>query len=256
LCTAVVASYALRVVRSGRAKHARLGDKPGTALCPGWLVEAFYWVLAAAGERLARLRVDPDVLTYLSLACSLAGLPVIAAGRLPEGAILVGVGGAFDAIDGLVARAQGRASAAGAVLDAVVDRLSDAAPFVGLALLYRGRAGTLLVPLAALVASSLVSYARARAEANGLTLPDGLMRRRERITYLVLALLIGPAVPALAIAPDVPFPITLAFTAFIAAGSFVAAILLVARARDLLAARATRPAEAPAPRPTRGVIHP
>ncbi|MFT3773052.1 MAG: CDP-alcohol phosphatidyltransferase family protein [Minicystis sp.] len=233
------------MVRSGRARYARLGDTPGTALCPGWLVEAFYWVLSAAGRALARLGVDPDALTVLSLAISLASAPLAAAGRFPEAAICVGIGGGLDAIDGLVARAQGRASPAGAILDAAVDRLSDAAPFVGLAIYYRGASGTLLVPLVALVASSLVSYARARADGLGLVLPNGLMRRHERITYLVLALLLGPLVPPLAIAPGIPCPATLAGVAVIAVGSTIAAFLLIVRARAALTGERARPAEAP-----------
>ncbi|WP_410962049.1 hypothetical protein, partial [Salmonella sp. SAL4359] len=65
------------------------------------------------------------------------------------------------------------ASASGAVLDSFVDRAADAAPFVGLAIFYRGHVATLVIPLAALVASSLVSYARAKADGLGLVLPNG-----------------------------------------------------------------------------------
>jgi CDP-diacylglycerol--glycerol-3-phosphate 3-phosphatidyltransferase len=237
LCTAIPASYAVRVLRSGRPTHERLGPAPGSALCPGWLVEAFYWALAAAGRALGRLGVDPDVITLASLACSLLSLPLIAMGRLPEGALAVAVGGGLDALDGVVARARGRATAAGAFLDSVVDRASDAAPFVGLAVFYRGATGTLLVPLAALSASSLVSYARARADAHGLTLPSGVMRRHERIAYLVLSLLSAPLVPRASIAPGVACPVTLLGVAFIAAAGLSAAIVLVRRARAALGQR-------------------
>jgi CDP-diacylglycerol--glycerol-3-phosphate 3-phosphatidyltransferase len=234
LCTAVVVAYGVRVVRSGRARPKRLRDVPGSAICPAWLVEAFYWVLTAIGRVLARLGVEPDTLTLAALAFSVASLPLLAAGRLPEGALCVAVGGALDTLDGLVARANGRATAAGAVLDAVADRLADAAPFAGLAVFYRASAGALLVPIAALVGSSLVSYARARADAHGLVLPSGLMRRHERITYLLASLLLGPIVPAPQIAAGIPCPATLVGIAFIAAASFVAAFVLVARTRAAL----------------------
>ncbi|APR76211.1 CDP-diacylglycerol--glycerol-3-phosphate 3-phosphatidyltransferase [Minicystis rosea] len=245
LFTAIALSYAVRVMRSGRLKHERLGDSPGSALCPAWVVEAFYWALAAAGRALARLGVSPDTLTWLSLAFSLASVPLLAIGHFPEAALCIAAGGGLDAIDGLVARTQGRASPAGAILDAVIDRLSDAAPFVGLSLYYRDRLGTLAVPLAALVASSLVSYVRARTDGLGLVLPNGLMRRHERVSYLVLALLLGPLVPPLAIAPGIPCPATLAGTAFIAIASAIAAILLVTRARAALSETAPQSAEAP-----------
>ncbi len=240
-CTMILGLYALRVAQHGRSRPERLGASPGSALVPGWVVEAFYWALQAPGRVLARLGVDPDTLTYCALACSLASLPLIATGRLVEGGLCIAVGGAFDALDGLVARLRGRASAAGAVLDSVLDRLADSAPFAGLAVLYRGSAATLLVPIAALTASSLVSYARARADVHRLRLPDGVMRRHERIAYLVLSLLLAPLVPRVDALGDVPYPVTLAGVAFIAGGGFIAAFLLLTRIRASLA-----PAESPA----------
>lgn len=250
LFTAVLALYAVRVAKKGRATHERLGPSPGSALFPGWLVEGAYWALSAPGRALANLGVEPDVLTYLALACSLVSLPLAATGRLVPAALCILAGGALDALDGMVARARGAASAAGALLDSFVDRLSDAAPFVGLAIFYRDRVATLVVPLGALVASSLVSYARARADAHGLTLPNGLMRRHERIAYLVAALLLAPVLPRAELAGAVLFyPVTLAGVALIAAVGFVASIVLVSRARAALSeakprtiARAAQPA--------------
>jgi CDP-diacylglycerol--glycerol-3-phosphate 3-phosphatidyltransferase len=235
-CTAVLASYAVRAFRFGRARHERLGPSPGSAVFPGWLAEAFYWALQAPARGLARLGVHPDVLTFLALAASLASVPLIASDHLPAGALLVGLGGCFDAVDGVVARLSGKASPSGAVLDAALDRISDSAPFAGLAVVYRGDARTLLVPIAALVASSLVSYARARADVYRLALPNGPMRRHERLAYLLLALLVAPLFPRAPFAPSVPYPVTLAIVAFIAIGSFVAAFLLVARTRAALEA--------------------
>ena len=246
LGAAIVVAYLGRVLRRGRSRPARLGSAPGTALCPAWLVEAFYWALGAPGRGLAQLGVDPDLLTLLALACSLASAPLLALGRFPEGALCLAAGGCLDALDGMVARALGRASPAGAVLDSVVDRLSDAAPFAGLAIFYRGSAATLLGPLAAMTACSLLSYARAKADAHGLSLPSGLMRRHERIAYLLLSLLLGPLVPSASLAPGVPYPATLAGVMFIAAASFLAAVLLVERTRAALAPLArTKPSARP-----------
>ncbi len=237
LCTGILLMYGRRIRRFGRARHERLGDTPGSPLLPGWVVEAFYWALQAPGRWIAALGVDPDVVTVLGLLCSVASLPLLATGRLAEGALCVAAGGGFDALDGMVARLRGRASPAGAVLNAVLDRASDSAPLAGLVVLYRGSAALVLVPVAALVASSLVSYARARTDALGLRLPDGLMRRHERVAYLVLALLVAPVAPAATIAPGVeplPYPILLLGVAFVAVGGFVGAALLVARARAAL----------------------
>jgi CDP-diacylglycerol--glycerol-3-phosphate 3-phosphatidyltransferase len=130
-----------------------------------------------------------------------------------------------------VARASGCDGSAGSMLDAVVDRVADAAPFVGLAIFYRDRTATLVVPLSALVASSLISYARAKAETLGLDLPSGPMRRHERIAYLALGLLLGPLVPAYR---GVACPATLAIVALIALLSLGSSLLLMVRARTAL----------------------
>jgi phosphatidylglycerophosphate synthase len=249
LFTAIAVTYALRVRRHGRARFARLGSTPGSAFLPGPAVEAFYWSLQVPGRALARLRVDPDALTYLALAVSLASLPLIACGRLAEGGVCVALGGVLDVLDGLVARIQGRASASGAVLDCVTDRLADAAPFAGLAVVYRENAGALLVPIAALTASQLLSYARARADLHGLRLPDGPMRRHERIVYLTLSLFAGPPVPrAVILGVALPYPATLAGVAFIAAAAGLGAFLLLHRIRASLAAGAGQKLALPAPR--------
>jgi len=240
-CTAVMALYAKRTARLGRFTHERLGRSPGSALLPGWIVEAFYWALQAPGRALTRLGVEPDSLTYASLAVSLLSLPLTATGRFVHAAIAIGIGGGLDALDGMVARARGRASPAGAVLDSFVDRIADAAPFLGLAIYYRERVITLVIPLAAMIASSLVSYGRAKADIYSLKLPNGLMRRHERIAYLLAALLIAPLAPRAAITGAVPYPATLAGVALIAVVGFVAAFVLLARIRTALIARAEAP---------------
>lgn len=230
-CTALLALYRRRVARRGRAIHARLGDSPGSACFPGWVVEAGYWALQVPGRALIRLGVSPDVITYASLVVSLGSLPAAAAGHLGWAALAVLAGGGLDALDGMVARASGCDGSAGSMLDAVVDRVADAAPFVGLAIFYRDCTATLVVPLSALVASSLISYARAKAETLGLDLPSGPMRRHERIAYLSLGLLLGPIAPSFR---GVAFPITLLVVAIVGLLSLASSLLLMARARTAL----------------------
>ncbi|WP_104987386.1 CDP-alcohol phosphatidyltransferase family protein [Sorangium cellulosum] len=244
----MLGAYAVRVARHGRPVMPRLGVSPGSALLPGPVVEAVYWSFHAPARALVRLRVSPDTLTYLSLALSLACAPLLASGRFRTGAALLVAGAVLDALDGMVARAGGRASRAGAVLDSCVDRLSDAAPLIGLALFYRERAAWLAVPLVAMVASSLVSYARAKADIYRISLPNGLMRRHERIAYLVAALVFGPAVPAARWTGALPFPITIAGVAFVACVGLAAGLRLVQRTRASLAAADA--AELPGPRIT------
>jgi CDP-diacylglycerol--glycerol-3-phosphate 3-phosphatidyltransferase len=233
-CTAVVVMYSVRVARLGRSEHERLGPSPGSPFMPGWLVESFYWALATPGRALLRLGVEADSLTYAALALSLVSLPLIAADHFAPAALLVLASGALDALDGMVARARGRACPAGAVLDSFVDRLADAAPLVGLAIFFRHHELTLAIPLAAIVSSSLLSYARAKADIYQLTLPSGLMRRHERLVYLAISLLLSGVAPRAPFPFGVPYPATLAGVLIIAVGSFAAACILVARTRAAL----------------------
>lgn len=245
----VLIAYAARVVRSGRAAHPRLGPSPGSALLPGWLVEAFYWAMHAPARALVSLGVSPDALTYASLSFCAASLPLTATGHFVEAAFVIVVGATLDAMDGMVARARGVASPSGAVLDSFVDRASDAAPFVGLAIFYRHHTATLVVPLAAMVASSLVSYARAKADVHKLVLPNGFMRRHERVVYLCVSLLGAPLLPEAPILGGVVrAPLLLFGVGIVAIASTVASILLVARTRAALRASDVEASRAPAPR--------
>jgi len=234
LCTVVVASYATRVARSGRAAHPRLGPSPGSALLPGWLVEAFYWAMHAPGRALIAMHVSPDACTYASLVFCCASLPLAATGRFAEAAAVVIVGAVLDALDGMVARARGIAGPSGAVLDSFVDRIADAAPFIGLAIYYRHNVLSLVIPLAAMVASSLVSYARAKADQHNLKLPNGLMRRHERVVYLSASLFAGPIIPYTDVLGGMPRPLTLVGVSLVAIVGAGASFVLVARTRAAL----------------------
>jgi CDP-diacylglycerol--glycerol-3-phosphate 3-phosphatidyltransferase len=198
-------------------------------------MEAFSWALHAPAHALARRRITPDALTCAALAIALASAPILASGHFAIGAAIVLAAGALDGLDGMVARAEDRACPAGAVLDSFVDRIADAAPLVGLALFYRSRVATLLPPLVAIIASSLVSYARAKADIYGLVLPQGLMRRHERIAYLSAALLASPLLPRVQLGGEIAYPIALAGVGFIGALSLFAAFRLVHQTRRALA---------------------
>jgi CDP-diacylglycerol--glycerol-3-phosphate 3-phosphatidyltransferase len=95
----------------------------------------------------------------------------------------------FDLFDGAVARASYKGvSKWGAVLDSTLDRLSDAAIFVG-ALLYFIKSNDRLVPLiiVAAVAAFMVSYIKARAESLNIVCNGGIAERSERLIIALAA---------------------------------------------------------------------
>src|SRR4051812_46639602 len=206
---AVLSAYAVRVSRLGRPVNPRLDAERGTVLLGRYPIEAFHWALSGMGRGISKTSVSPDTLTHVSLVLSLATIPLIALGHFALGGALLALGSAFDAFDGIVARGRGVASDAGEMLDAVVDRYADAACLIGLVFFYRHEVLPLAITILAVVGSMMVSYVRAKAETFHLSLPQGIMRRPERIAYLCGALVFGPLVSSWIAPADTRQPITL-----------------------------------------------
>jgi len=145
---------------------------------------------------LHRLRVSPDHLTFAGIVFGgLAGLAFARARLVLAGVFLI-LAGVSDMLDGSLARASGEASPFGSYIDSVADRFTEALIFTGIAWHLREKP-ELLVVIAALAGSFLVSYTKARAEALGVSCDVGLMERPERIIVLVAGALLGLLVPAL-----------------------------------------------------------
>lgn len=138
---------------------------------------------------LARTRMTPVQVTWLSAIIALAGAICFAFGAYVAGAILTFIGSVTDCVDGDLARLTSRTSRSGAFLDSVLDRWTDAALILGLTFSDLDR----LAPVGAfaLVASLLTSYTRARAQSLGTDCPEGVGGRDARILVLVLAALTG-----------------------------------------------------------------
>ena len=143
--------------------------------------------------------LNPNALTVLGCLVSLGAATAFALGYFLAGGLLILAGGVFDLVDGVVAREHGIATRFGAFLDSTLDRLTDMALLVGMAMYFAlaGEPGHVLLAGYALVASVLVSYAQARAE---LVVPDfrvGILERAERVLILAAGALFGLLVPAL-----------------------------------------------------------
>ena len=148
---------------------------------------AEWWVrpFAAAG-------ITPNMLTVAGFGLATASAGAIALHHLVSAAILLFVGGAFDLSDGALARVQGSRSTFGAFFDSTLDRYSEAVVLFGLVYLYGsgGQTPELLIVVAALVGSLMVSYTRARAEALGFECKEGFYARPERVMTIVVGLLL------------------------------------------------------------------
>jgi len=150
---------------------------------------------------MGRSGLNPNSLTIANLVLSIVAAYVISVGHFITGGVLVLVSGMFDLLDGAVARVTGRTSTFGALLDSVVDRVSEAAVLCGLAIWGYPQAGLLELSLiiAVLAGSFLVSYIRARAEGLGLQCHVGLFTRAERVIVLAIGLLVNQVLIALCV---------------------------------------------------------
>ncbi len=159
---------------------------------PGWLTEPIVGVLAGVG-------VTPNMLTLAGVLGN-AGAAVLAARGdfLPAGVVMLAAS-SLDLLDGALARATGQVTRFGSVFDAVMDRVSEAAVLFGLLYYFSDRGGREeeLLIFAAVVASFLVSYTRARAETVDIPMREGLFGRAERVLVLGIGLMIDQVTIAL-----------------------------------------------------------
>lgn len=174
------------------------------------------WLTDPAVNVLSRLGVTPNMLTLLGFAGNVGAAVLAADGRFLAAGIVMLAFSALDFLDGSLARATGRATPFGSVFDATMDRLSEAAVLFGLLWYFSGldaREEELLI-FAAVVASMMVSYLRARAEVIGLKLRDGLFTRTERVLLLGGGLILHDALDENVLTPVLwALALTAGFTA-------------------------------------------
>jgi CDP-diacylglycerol---glycerol-3-phosphate 3-phosphatidyltransferase len=142
---------------------------------------------------LSALRVPPDTLTILGWTLSVGAAVLFGLGYARVAGLVMLLGGLFDALDGDVARESNRMSAFGAFLDSTLDRLSEAAIFVGIVYFYAAAARPFEALLAgvAMTFSLLTSYARARAEGLNIECKVGLLERAGRVVILSVSSMAG-----------------------------------------------------------------
>ncbi len=142
---------------------------------------------------LARLGLSPNGVTLIGLVVAGGAAYLLSAGHLWAGGIVLLFAGIFDLFDGALARMTNRVSSFGALLDSVVDRVSEAIILLGLLIYYTrldSMEGIILVYLA-LAGSIMVSYLRARSEGLGIDCKVGIMTRPERVAALGIGLIAG-----------------------------------------------------------------
>jgi phosphatidylinositol phosphate synthase len=145
------------------------------------------------GAAMGRAGISPNALTVGGfVGVCVAALAAALQLWLLAGILLLAFG-IFDLFDGAVARATGRVSRFGAFLDSTLDRTGENLVLAGIAIGAAAARFDVGVALAALAMAfaSMVTYARARAEAVGLKGEVGIAPRPERLVLLSAGLILG-----------------------------------------------------------------
>lgn len=152
-------------------------------------------VLAPIVSLFLRLGISPDAVTLVgTLGVAAGALVLVPQGMLWQGVLVITAFVFSDLVDGQMARQSGRTSVFGAFWDSTLDRIGDAAVFGGLLLFFAGPGDSFLylcLSLYCLVAGSLTSYARARAEALGLDAKGGIAERADRLVAILVLTFFG-----------------------------------------------------------------
>ncbi len=156
-------------------------------------------LLRPVAQTLARSDISPNHVTVAGLVVNAVAAWLIVRGDFFLAGAMYLLGGGFDLLDGMLARAADRVTAVGAYLDSTLDRISEGVVFAAIAYVFarEGQAVDAGMVLLALLGSLLVSYTRARAEALNLACKMGIATRPERVVLIALGLATGWLAPVI-----------------------------------------------------------
>src|SRR5687767_1487904 len=134
-----------------------------------WLRGQTRGVVEVLAGGLAKLGFTPNALTLIGTLFMLGIGLILSQGQFLIGGLLMAAAGAFDALDGGLARLTNRVTRFGAFLDSTTDRWAEAFIYGGLVwwFMEQGLRVEVMLAYAAIIGSLMVSYTRARAEGLG-----------------------------------------------------------------------------------------
>jgi CDP-diacylglycerol--glycerol-3-phosphate 3-phosphatidyltransferase len=226
--------YGVRIAARGVFHSERVSRIGGTALVGRGIMDATYWAIEPVVRGLAALGVTPNGLTWSALVLGVGAGVAAGFSWFGLACLLATMSTIGDILDGQVARLTKSGSNRGELLDAAVDRYTEFALLAGLALAVRESWWQLSLALGAVLASFMVSYASAKAEALQVTPPRGLMRRHERSIFLIAGIglvpLVGPALTRHGVPYATPCLVSLAIVAVIGNAAAVVRLVRIGRA--------------------------
>jgi CDP-diacylglycerol--glycerol-3-phosphate 3-phosphatidyltransferase len=146
---------------------------------------------AAARDALIESRLTPNAISLTGLALNLLAAALVWQEYFFLGGIAFVIGSVCDTLDGRYSRMSGKGSPFGAFLDSTLDRIEEGIVLTAVAAYFatRGEAGAAAAVVVAVLASLMVSYTRARAEALGVECKVGIATRPVRVVIISIGLI-------------------------------------------------------------------
>jgi CDP-diacylglycerol---glycerol-3-phosphate 3-phosphatidyltransferase len=144
-------------------------------------------------NRLIESRLTPNAISLTGLVLNVVAAVLIWQEMFIVGGIAFIVGSVCDTLDGRYSRMSGKGTPFGAFLDSTLDRAEEGIVLTAVAVTFVDDQDKLAIAavVIAVLASLLVSYTRARAEALGVECKVGIANRAVRVVILSIGLLLA-----------------------------------------------------------------
>jgi CDP-diacylglycerol--glycerol-3-phosphate 3-phosphatidyltransferase len=144
-------------------------------------------------NRLIESRLTPNAISLTGFALCIAAAVLVWEGYWFLGGLTFIAGSVCDTLDGRYSRMSGKGTPFGAFLDSTLDRIEEGVVLTAVGAKFAQRGDELAVAgvVVAVVASLMVSYTRARAEALGVECKVGIADRATRVVILSAGLVLA-----------------------------------------------------------------
>ena len=145
----------------------------------------------AVRNALIESRLTPNAISLTGFVLCLVSAGLIFADMIVLGGVAYIAGSVCDTLDGRYSRMSGKGTPFGAFLDSTLDRIEEGVVLTAIAFTFAqdGKGIEAAACALAILASVMVSYTRARAEALGVECKVGIGSRATRVTVLAVGLI-------------------------------------------------------------------
>jgi CDP-diacylglycerol--glycerol-3-phosphate 3-phosphatidyltransferase len=142
-------------------------------------------------NRLIESRLTPNAISVTGLVLNVVAAVLVWQEMYIAGGIAFIVGSVCDTLDGRYSRMSGKGSQFGAFLDSTLDRIEEGIVLTAVAAVFAAHDDQIAAAatVVAVLASLMVSYTRARAEALGVECKVGIASRAVRVVILSIGIL-------------------------------------------------------------------